>query len=434
MPTYGPHPVTVPGAVSAWFELSARWGAQSLAGALRRAADLAADGVAVAPGLARDIEREAARLRADSGLREVFLPGGELLGPGDPLLQPRLADTLRRMADDGPKAFYTGEVAEGLVATLHEHGSPMALADLAGHRTTVGPPIAAGYSGVDHLTAPPASQGAFFLQGLAALEVVRQRRGRDLDPIGDDAALVVRIMDAAARDRDLLLGDPAYAPLDLQELCSERAEEIAAEALAGRLLPPARTGAKPSGDTVAVVTADSRGNWVTLMQSNFHAFGSGILDPRSGVVLHNRGASFQLDPRSPNRFGPGRRPAHTLMPVLLRRDGRLVGAHGTMGGRAQPQIHAQVALHLAAGAAPEAAVGLPRWVLVPREPGRVAKDRPTVAVEEDLPAREELERHFAVVALPRHDDEAGHAQVVRSSPAGIVAASDPRADGAALVG
>jgi gamma-glutamyltranspeptidase/glutathione hydrolase len=434
MPTYGPHPVTVPGAVAAWFELAALWGSLPVAGALRRAADLAADGVPVAPGLARDIAREAARLRADPGLREVFLPGGELLGAGDALVQPRLAGTLRRIADDGPDAFYTGEVAEGIVATLHEQGSPIALSDLAGHRTTIGRPVAATYSGVEYLSAPPPSQGAFFLQGLAALEVVRRQEGRELDPLGDDAALVVRIMDAAARDRDLMLGDPSYAPLDVQKLCSERAGEIAADALAGRPLPLPNTALRPSGDTVAVVTADGRGNWVTLMQSNFHAFGSGILDPRSGVLLHNRGASFELDPDSVNRFAPGRRPAHTLMPVLLRSDGRLVGAHGAMGGRAQPQIHAQVALNLAAGAAPDAAVALPRWVLTPPEPGCRAAGRPTVAVEQDLPARADLERQFDVVTLPRHDDEVGHAQVVRSSAAGIVAASDPRADGAALMG
>jgi gamma-glutamyltranspeptidase/glutathione hydrolase len=433
MPTYGPHPVTVPGAVAAWFELADRWGSQPVADALRRAAGLAAEGVAVAPGLARDIAREAARLRADPGLREVFLPDGELLGAGDVLVEPRLAGTLRRIADDGPDVFYTGEVAEGIVATLREQGSPMAISDLAGHRTTFGRPLATTYSGVEYLSAPPPSQGAFFLQGLAALELVRRQEGRDLDPLGDDAALVVRVMNAAARERDLLLGDPSYSPLDVEQLCTERAAEIAEEALAGRPLPPPRSAVTPSGDTVAVVTADGRGNWVTLMQSNFHAFGSGILDPRSGVLLHNRGASFELHPGSANRFAPGRLPAHTLMPVLLRRDGRLVGAHGAMGGRAQPQIHVQVALNLAAGAAPDAAVGLPRWVLVPPEPGGAA-GRPTVAVEQDLPARADLERQFHVVTLPPSDDEAGHAQVVRSSAAGIVAASDPRADGAALVG
>jgi gamma-glutamyltranspeptidase/glutathione hydrolase len=436
MPVYGPHAVTVPGAVAAWFEMSRRWGSWPLAGVLHEAADLAADGVPVARGLGRALARESARLRADPGLRQVFLPDGEFLSAGGSLLQPRLAETLAALADSGPGAFYAGAVAEGIVATLREHGSPMALEDFASHRTSIGEPIAATYAGVDYLTAPPGSQGAFFLEGLAALDVVRQRIGRHPDPAVADAATVALVMDAAARDRDALLGDPERTTIDLDALLSIRAEAIARDALTRRGHGVARASVKPSGDTVAVVVADGRGGWVSLMQSNFHAFGSGILDPRSGVVLHNRGASFDLRPDSPNRFAGGRRPAHTLMPVLVREHGELVGAHGTMGGRAQPQIHAQIALHLARGATAEDAVHAPRWVLEPRKAGSDTTSPGVVAAEEDHPAEglRQLAQHFRVNPLAAHDDEVGHAQVVRSSGGRVGAATDPRADGAALTG
>ena len=436
MPVYGPHAVTVPGAVAAWFEISRRWGSRPLAQALRRAAELAAGGVAVAPGLARAIDRESARLQADPGLRDIFLPDGGLLSAGGMMVQPRLADTLLRLAESGPEAFYAGDVAEGIVATLRAQDSTMTLDDFSAHRTSVGEPVATTYAGVEYLTAPPGSQGAFFLEGLAALDLVRDRLGRHPDPAGADAAIVALVLDVAARDRDAMLGDPEGTTIDLDVLLSARAQEIARDSVTQRGLGAGGDAVKPSGDTVAVVATDGRSGWVSLMQSNFHAFGSGILDPVSGVVLHNRGASFSLRPDSPNRLRGGRLPAHTLMPVLVRDHGELIGAQGTMGGRAQPQIHTQIALHLARGSAVEEAVSGPRWVLEPRTAGADAIGSGVVAAEEDLPpeARHQLARQFRVNSLAARDDEVGHAQVVRRTKEHVVAATDPRADGAALTG
>lgn len=440
MPVYGPFAVTVPGAVSAWHHLAERWGSAPLASTLLRASELAADGVAVAPGLARDLEREQSRLRYDEGLRETFVRDGAILAEGAVLRQPRLARTLAELAEGGADALYTGAIGASLVRTLRQLGSPITETDFAEHRTSFGQPISTTYSDVDYLTAPPGSQGAFFLEGLAALELVRQALGRELDPLGEDAVTVARALGAAARDRDALLGDPAVATVDVEGLLSHRATEIAHAALAGRM-PTAVANALPfqhkaSGDTVAIVAADSDGTWISLIQSNFHAFGSGILDPGSGVVLHNRGASFSLRPDSPNLLAGGRRPAHTLMPVLVRKSEELVGAHGTMGGRAQPQIHTQIALHLAGGCAPETAVSRPRWVLGSMEAGGGdASALDVIKVEQDVPsiAQQGLQASgFELSMLPSGDDGAGHAQLVRTSTnGGLVAATDPRADGAA---
>ena len=141
------------------------------------------------------------------------------------------------------------------------------------------------------------------------------------------------------------------------------AEAALARRAAGQVPASPAASRKGTGDTIAVVAADAAGNAVVIIQSVFYEFGSGILDPTTGVILHNRGAYFSLDPASPNVIAGGKRPGHTLMPVLVRRDGRIVGVHGTMGGSAQAQIHAQLLLRTARGEAPADAVAAPRFVV-----------------------------------------------------------------------
>ncbi len=438
MPVYGPFAVTVPGAVAAWHDLAAHHGTVPLATTLGTAAELAADGVEVAPGLARDLAREEARLLADDGLRAVLTRDGAALTVGSVLRQPQLARSLTLLAQAGAAALYDGPIGASLVDRLRALGSAMTSEDLSSHRTTFHAAPSTTYAGHELLSGPPGSQGVFFLEGMAALELVRQELQRDLDPLGSDAGLVAGVLSACAQDRDRLLGDPDHAPIDVDSLLAGRAATIARSVMTGARqhhpTPPPRT----TGDTVAVVAADGSGTWVSLIQSNFHAFGSGIMDPTTGIVLHNRGASFSLDPASPNAYRGGRRPSHTLMPVLVRHGTALVGAHGTMGGRAQPQVHTQIALHLAAGRTPAEAVSSPRFVLGAMEAGGGrAESWDAVNVESDVPAgaRASLRSAgFDLLELPAHDDDAGHAQLVRRRGGALEAASDPRADGAALTG
>lgn len=434
MPVTGALPVTVPGALHAWQCLAERFGSRPLSTALRHGADLAATGVPVAPGVARDLKREEDRLGMDDGMRAVFFRDGKVLGAGDALMQPRLAESLATLAG-GVDAFYRGDLGRHVVDTLRRHGSPIRARDLADHETTVCSPIGTTYTGEEYLTAPPACQGPFFLEALAALEILRSDDGGQLDPTGADAGLVAAVLAHATEDRDALLGDPAHTDLDMEALLNQRARAIAT---ASRDRRTARLAHHPpgSGDTVAIVATDRSGGWVSLIQSVFHAFGSGILDPATGIVLHNRGASFSLDESSPNLLIGGRRPAHTLMPVLVRRDGHLVGAHGTMGGLAQPQIHAQIALHLARGSNADEAVAAPRWVLGALEAGEDQPDLTVANVETDASsvALERLADRFTVTDLPAKDDGAGHVQLVRRTSTSLTAATDPRADGVALVG
>lgn len=446
MPVTGALPVTVPGALDAWRTMADRWGTRPLRDALEGARSIASAGVPVAPGLARDLALEAERLASDAGAREVFFADGQPLREGDRLTQPALAETLRRLRDDGVSSFYDGPIGANVLATLQVNGSSLSAADLRDHRTLVVSPVEATYRGHDYVSAPPNSQGAYFLSGLLVLEQLEARLGRKLDPLGTDAGLVARVLSTLAWQRDRTLGDPADCDDLVSSLLSpERSADLAARALLSRtgvgeaLAPaPAEQAGPRSGDTVAIVAKDSHGGWVSLIQSTFHAFGSGILDPATGIVLHNRGASFSLDPASPNRLGPGRRPLHTLMPVLVRRQGQLVGAYGTMGGRAQPQVHTQVSMHVENGMDAEQAIAMPRWILGSMEAGvdGPAPSR-TVKAERGVPdaALQSLqEAGFDTSELPEHDDGAGHFQLARQAPGQVMCASDPRADGRALVG
>lgn len=433
MPVDGALPVTVPGVVAGWAELARRWGSRPLGPAAAAAAALARDGVPVVPGLARDLAGEAARIAVDPGLAGVLLADGAPLAEGATLRNPRLADTLDAIAADGPQAFYTGPVAASIVRTLRAHGSAMTLDDLAAHTCTVEAPLAARHGGQTYLASGGNTQGGWFLAGLRAAAVLGARLGRTPDPLGPDAGPLALLLARVAAERDAHLGDPPADDVLARLLADDAAVEALVDAaLAGPASPPA--GPPAGGDTVAIVAADAAGGWVTVIQSVFHAFGAGLLDPGTGVVLHNRGAAFTLDPASPGVLAGGRRPPHTLMPVLVRdAAGVLVGAHGTMGGRAQPQIHTHLALHLALGRTPGAAVSAPRWVV-----GRMEAGAGPVAVqpEADLPAA--ARSALATVGLPveplaARDDGAGHAQVVRALGGGrFAAASDPRADGAAL--
>lgn len=438
VPVSGAKSVTVPGLLSAWEMLADVWANRPLSAALHPAATAAAEGVPVAPGVHRDLVREQCLLRQDPGCSEAFFRDGEVLGIGQTLLQGRLAESLRALAEDGTRAFYSGPLGRSLLHTLRNYGSDLTLEDFSRHTSTVETPLATHFNGEEYLSAGGNSQGTFFLQGLAALNSVAEQTGRIPDPVGEEAPVIARILAASAKDRDRLLGDPRYSRIPFTDLLSRKAAAAtASSALSGRQLTASTPGhgyGRRSGDTVAIVTADSEGNWVSLIQSAFHAFGSAVLDPKTGILLHNRGASFSLRPGAANELAAARKPPHSLMPVLVRRDGRLIGAHGTMGGRAQPQIHTHLALNLALGLSPAKATERPRWIIGQMEAGPTAANEAVTISAEEAVTQQSLQAladaGFQTKKLPPLDDAVGHLQVVRQDREGSFAiGSDPRSDG-----
>lgn len=402
MPGGGAQTVTVPGAVAGWAEL-ARLGARlPLARALAPAQDMADAGVPVSAGLARAVRSRLDVVRADPGLSALLLDkAGQPLDRGDTLRQPALAATLGELADNWGH-FYTGPTSRRLVAALRARGSRLTQEDFAAHRAQLTEPLALTRDGVTWWAAPPPSQGVSLLAVL----------GQD-----GDRLIAAR---QAELNRDALLGDPRCGPVDLDGLLLRAPRDTTA-------LP---SGPRPAGDTVAITAVDDRGNAVSLIQSVFQTFGSGIADPATGIVLHNRGSAFSLDPAHPGALRPGARPAHTLCPALATAPDRVL-ALGCQGGRAQAWILSQVAEELLDTADADALLARPRWVIGSRDLNR---PRPTLVLEPETPDEERLTETAHALGLtvdrtPGPHDEAGHVQTARLRAGTVDAASDPRADG-----
>ncbi len=437
MPHDGPLAITVPGAVAAWGVLEGLGARRGLAAAIAPAARLAREGVAVAPSLARALAEPGAAVARDPGLAAVFVRDGAPLTAGATLRDPALAATLETIARDGPPAFYQGALGERWIRGLRTQGALLAEADLAAHQTRCSAPLVGRYGETEILTAPPNSQGCLLLAILAVVE----RLGLARDHLGPDAGRLARLFAAVTAERDRGLCDPAGGPDFAERLLAPAGlDRLAAQVDGSAPPPPGPPPGRHRGDTVAVVAADADGTVVSLNHSLYGGFGSGIREPQTGIIAHNRGASFVLEPGHPNRLAPGRRPAHTLMPVLVRREGRIAVAAGTMGGSAHPQIHASLLLAcLDRDLGPGPAVALPRWV-VGGLGGEAAPDgaMPVVFAEAGVgaPVVASIERSgFAVQLLGPLDEGVGHAQLIVRDAAGLLrAGSDPRADGGVAVG
>ena len=423
MPIRGPVPITVPGAVAGWRELHRAGAVLPWAAAFDPAIGLAADGVGVSRSLRGELEEDAELFGGDPGLASIYFPGGVPAALGDVVRQPALARTLGAIADGGPEMLYRGEVGDAYVAGLRAAGSPMALDDLAAHRASVFAAMRSRFRDLHMSVVPPNSQGFALLQMLALIE----RLGIDPDLDGHEAGRIARVIDVVNADRDRHLADADRMLVHPSTLL----EDGHLAGLAGQTAPaPAHTHA--DGDTIALVTADGEGNAVSLIQSLFWGFGSGICEPATGIVAQNRGACFTLADEHPNRFAPGVRPFHTLMPVLVHDADGLVGVPGTMGGYHQPQINLHtITRTFVGGAHPADAVAAPRWVVLGAEDGGTPS---TVGVEEGVP--EAALRSLLVSGGfgITEADSFGHAHLIRRQGGRLLAGSDPRADGSAAAG
>jgi len=355
-----PHAATVPGAIDAWCRLVADHGTRSMAELLAPAIRAAEEGYIVAPRVAHDWQQQTPKLERDPGTRRIFLPGGRAPRAGERHRQPELAATLRRIAEAGRDGFYTGPVAEDLVGRLRALGGLHTLDDFAATASTYVEPLATRYRGYDVYEIPPAGQGIIALVMLNALAGYDFGDARYSD--ADRIHLVAEVAKAAYARRDALIGDPDVVDVPVARLLSAReAERIRARIDLARAGEPDPVEPVPHSDTTYLTVVDRERNAVSFINSLFSGFGTGIVGPKSGVMLQNRGSSFRLIEGHPNAIAPGKRPMHTIIPGMLGKDGRMVMPFGVMGGHFQPTGHTLLLTNrLDLGLDPQEALARPR--------------------------------------------------------------------------
>ncbi len=333
------HAVTVPGAISAWDTLNRDYGSRPLGALLEPAARLAEQGMIVTPRVAHDWSVYREKLAANPTTKAHFLPGGAALTAGDRFTNAALAATLRRIGAEGPRAFYEGAVAEALVAELRGLGGLHTVEDFAAAACEYVTPISTPYRGYDIFECPPPGQGLAALMILRVLELIDMSDDRHTQ--ADSVHYLAEATKAAYRARDAHFCDPAHHAVDIERfLSSDYARDIHARIQRETSSEPAAWDEPEHKDTVYLCVVDRDNNAVSFINSIFAPFGSAIFEPRSGVMLHNRGASFRTDPAHPNAIAPGKRPLHTIIPGLVCRDGRPVMPFGVMGGHYQATGHA----------------------------------------------------------------------------------------------
>src|SRR5438270_1619786 len=345
LPAAGPLSWSVPGAVDGWEALRARFGSRPLAELLEPAIAIAEEGFPVSEVIAGMWQASEPELAAHPDSAGTFLPAGRAPRAGEIFRNPSLAASYRELARGGRDAFYRGRIARDLVAFSQASGGLLAPEDLADTSASWVDPVGSDYRGVRVWELPPPGQGITTLQILNLLE------GFDLRSLGPRSAdfwhLFVEAKKVAWADRARFIADPSSARVPVDELISKG---YAAERR--ELIDPrrARTGLPPGdplrGDTVYLAAVDAERNCVSLIQSIYQHFGSGMVPGRLGFALQNRGSQFSLDPSHPNCLAPGKRPFHTIIPAIATRDGLPWFVFGVMGADMQPQGQVQVLVNV----------------------------------------------------------------------------------------
>ncbi len=360
MPQRGIHSVTVPGAVHGWSTLLNAYGTKKLRDVLRSAIEYTEEGFPVAELAAESWHESESGLKADEGASINYLVNGRAPRAGEIFKNPRMAKTLRRIADEGPDVFYKGYIAENIVRCSEKKGGLLTLKDFADHRSDWVEPITANYRGYDIYELPPATHGFVTLEMLKILE------GFDLKAMGaqsvDALHLMVEAKKVAFADRDRYLADRDYMKVSVNDLLSPKRVEALRARIQKDRAADAIESVPLAADTEYLAAADNEGNLVSFIQSNFMGFGSGVVEPETGIILQNRGHLFSVDESHPNCIGPHKRCVHTLMPGMILKDGMPFAALGLKGGHVQPQVQVQIITNLIDfGMTVQEAIAAPRF-------------------------------------------------------------------------
>jgi gamma-glutamyltranspeptidase/glutathione hydrolase len=418
-----PHAVNVPGAVEAWSAILKAHGTFALDRALGPAIRYAEQGFPVAARIAHDWQGLVGKLSLHPGARRHYLFDGKAPAEGDVVKLPALAATLKAIAKSGPRAFYEGPIARDMVETLAAVGSVLTTDDFASHRGEAPTPISTNYRGTDFVEMPPNGQG---LTALVMLNILENFDLAMLEPLGPDRFhLMLEAGRLAYAVRDTHIAEPSYMRVPASALN----DKAFAKMLAGRIdrgkRVPLPSEPAPGGDTVYLTVVDRDRRAISLINSLFSSFGTGICSENTGVMFNNRGSGFVLDPAHPNALGPRKRPMHTIIPALAMRGGRCDTSFGVMGAHYQPMGHVQMALNLFDyGMDVQSAIDAPR-AFFEDEVTMVERGMPMKTVER-LRARG---HQVSLAASPW-----GGAQAIRIDwqRGVLIGGSEPRKDGCAL--
>jgi gamma-glutamyltranspeptidase / glutathione hydrolase len=432
MPLAGMETITVPGAFDGWVTLLDKYGTMKLADLMAPAISYAENGFPVAEKIAADWAPEVPKLKRTTAAAATFLVNGEAPQPGAIFVQKNLARTLRTLAKGGRDAFYRGEIARAIVEYCETNGGFLSLQDLAAQKSDWVQPISTTYRGYTLHELPPNGQG------LTALLLLNILEGIDLKALRTEPGLyyhtVIEATKIAFADRNRYIADPGFGQVPVKELLSK---DYAATRRAlidpNKAIDPPRYGdIRLGSDTTYFSVVDKDRNAVSFINSIFSAFGSGIVAGETGIMLHNRGAGFSVEPGHPNRIEPAKRPFHTIIPAMVFKDGKLLMSYGVMGGDVQAQGHAQVLVNLIdRGMNLQQAIDAPRVRYISGR-GVMMDEGLTMPVIEDLIQR----GHERVMPGPGLTHRAlmggGQAIMIDPSTGALLGASDSRKDGLAL--
>ncbi len=425
IPDTGWYPITVPGAPAAWVELSRKFGRLTLIQSLTPAIEYAQNGFPVSPvvsylwGKAFDRYNKLKNMEELKYWFDTFVPMGRVPKPGEIWKIPEQACTLKEIAESEANSFYSGDIADTIDLFSRKYGGYLRKEDLVSFCPEWVEPVCINYKGYDVWEIPPNGQG---LVALMTLNILKEMplAGREFP---DTFHYIIEAMKLAFTDGKTFITDSRQMKESVERLLSSEYAAQRRSLIAEKALNP--HFGKPSGNnTVYLATADSEGNMVSYIQSNYMGFGSGIVIPGTGIALHNRGHGFSLDPEHINYLEPGKKTYHTIIPGFLTKDGEAVGPFGVMGGYMQPQGHVQVVTNIIDfGLNPQAALDAPRWQWTGGK---------QIKLEDSFPQHitEKLKKMGHIIEVDYDSSGFGRGQIIWRNKNGVlIGATEPRCDG-----
>ena len=345
IPSYGPLPVTVPGAVDGWVKLHEKFGKMDFQSLFEPTIEYAENGFPVTETIAYYLDRSKKRFENYPNFRDVWLKNGKMPAKGEIFKNPQLAKTLKIIADQGRAGFYEGHVATTMADFIQSQGGFLSYEDLSSFHSEWTPPVSSNYRGYDVWELPPNGQG------IAALQILNILENYNIKKMGLFSAEYIHLFTEAKKlafaDRAKYYADPDFSKIPVQELISKSYAKDRAKLI--NLSEAAQTdqpGVLESGDTIYLTAADQYGNMISLIQSNYRGMGSGMMPPGLGFMLQDRGELFSLVKNHRNALEGGKRPFHTIIPAFVTKDGKPFMSFGVMGGATQPQAHAQIIINM----------------------------------------------------------------------------------------